>query len=62
MGSSCETKGTISVRVKMTNVKFLQPFSSLVKGTKRVTFSKKYGSILNLLELNVQVEAISTLA
>lgn len=46
----------------MPEVHNLIEFGKLLKGKKRRDFDKKYGNVLNLIEVNVQVEAITTLS
>jgi len=64
MGSSGEnmTKKTVSVTVSNPKVDNLKALGSLLIGENREKFVKRYGNILDFLELDVQVDAISSLA
>ncbi|WJX29868.1 hypothetical protein P8452_18467 [Trifolium repens] len=61
--SSNETRlrEKISVVAKMPEVKSLIEFGKLLEGKHRTDFDHKYGKILNLIEVNVQGEAITAL-
>lgn len=63
MGSSGENmaKKTVSVTVSNPEVDNLKALGRLLIGENREKFVKRYGNILDFLELDVQVDAISSL-
>jgi len=61
--SSADTlKKRISIKAKEGNLSGLQELVKRMKSTQRDAFRGKYGNLLNLLEVEVQTSAITTLA
>ncbi|RDX97739.1 hypothetical protein CR513_19448, partial [Mucuna pruriens] len=53
---------TIPIKVKTLGVAVLRGYAEMFKGSNRCTFEGRYGKILDLVEIEVQLEAISALA
>ncbi|RDY12895.1 hypothetical protein CR513_02251, partial [Mucuna pruriens] len=57
-----ELKRTLKLKVRQSNVKSLRNLGSRMKGVQQKAFTGKYGRILGLLEIDVKVGALTTLA
>src|SRR4030066_1726855 len=59
---SLEKRNTLPFKVRLPDVEGLKALSGELKALSKVSFTEKYGDILDLLSINVQADAIQTLA
>ena len=63
--TNCEgdkLKRTFLLKAKKANINNLKTLGQMLKVPQCLTLTRKYGKILDLLKVNKQVEAITTLA
>src|SRR4030042_2729278 len=59
---SLEKRNTLPFKVRLPEVEGLKALNGELKALSRVSFTGRYGHILDLLSINVQADAIQTLA
>ncbi|RDX67000.1 hypothetical protein CR513_54182, partial [Mucuna pruriens] len=61
-GSSIRKVDTLSIKVKVMEYQTLKQLADQLKGNLRRTFENRFGSILDLMEVEIQLEALIALA